>query len=133
MKHEHVSALLLLSATLLPATSAVSGAERPRGLELRRIAKGRPDKTGKSIPREAVKVFVYEGSPGSMHVTDLHIALGYRRSGVVFDRKTGKLLRRYTLLDGWPKLRPAPFAPLPRSKNWGGLVGPGVVIPGRWP
>jgi hypothetical protein len=118
-------AALLCAAALIP-TSIASGAEPSKGFELRRIDKGRPEKTGRPIPGEAVSVFVYEGTPKSMNVTDRHIALAYRRSGVIFDRKSGELLARHTVLDGWPGVRPAPFPPLPSSKKWGKLVGPGV-------
>jgi hypothetical protein len=53
-----------------------------------------------------MQVFTYEGAPRSIHVTREGIAVAYERSGVVFDRATGRVLRRLTVKDGWYENRP---------------------------
>ncbi len=59
-----------------------------------------------SIPRQAVSVFTYEGRPRTVRVTEKYIAADYGVSGVLFDVGTGKMVRRYTMVDGWPSRRP---------------------------
>ena len=81
-----------------------------------------------SIPRQAVSVFTYEGRPRTVRVTEKYIAADYGVSGVLFDVGTGKMVRRYTMVDGWPSRRPEAFGPeqvpAPRSAR---LVDPGLV------
>lgn len=98
------------------------------GLELRawtdQIAE-----TGRAVPRDAVRVFVYEGRPSSVQVTDRYIAVDYGRSGVLFDRATGAAARRLTVADSWPAHRPAEFGPQQPRYPARRFVGPGVLNP----
>lgn len=103
-------------------------------LELREI---KPDlettmeMLGTPIPHAALSVFSYEGQPLSARVGKQYIAVDCRYSGVLFDRKTGKVIRRLTLADGWPAERPSEF-PLPLlQQTFGRRIGPGI-LPGEW-
>lgn len=51
------------------AASGTAAGEKPSALELRGIRDGRLAETGSPIPRDAVRVFVYEGEPMSVRVT----------------------------------------------------------------
>ena len=103
-------AVVLVTVLLACFTGRVAAEEKavPAGLELRDFSKGWSDDKGISIPPDAVRVFVYEGgfaegsSPICAAVTAAHIAVDYGRSGVLFDRKTGQVVRRLTVADGWP-------------------------------
>ncbi|MGO9111136.1 MAG: hypothetical protein ACLP9L_18080 [Thermoguttaceae bacterium] len=125
---------LALLALLLPAGS-IAAAEPPSPLQIRpKLAadeaarledQGITPKTW-SIPREAVRVFNYEGAPASMEVTEHSVAVDYGSSGVLFDRTTGKKTARVTAVAGWPAEFPrakAEPSPMPR------LVDPGVLNP----
>ena len=114
---------------LLAAAYGSWGGERPAGLEFRRILSvkdGLVADSGTPIPRDAVRVFAYEGAPVGVYVTDEHIAVDYRRTGVLFERATGRPVRRFTVADGWPDVWSEPFGE-PRDR-WAErkLVGPGV-------
>jgi len=116
------------------AASGALGGEESSALELREIRGGRLAETGSPIPREAVRVFVYEGEPVSVRVTAGRIAVSYGdnqyddgHSGALFDRTTGGFVRRFTVADGWPKTRPPEFAPPRRRWPRRRLVGPGVL------
>ena len=105
-------------AALVAALAPTAGADGP-GLFLRR---GEGEGERHAIPREAVRVFCFEGRPAHVHATADHIAVDYRGgstplSGMVFDAGTGKLLRRWTFLDGWPDVRPEPFGPPPPRRR----------------
>jgi hypothetical protein len=114
------------SGVLLVACSMAGAAP---ALEFRRIVeKDQVAKTGQAIPREAVRVFVYEGAPLSIGVDGDRIGVDYGLSGCLFDRASGKLVRRLTLRDGWPDERPAAFAQRPAQAV---LVGPGVAMEWR--
>jgi hypothetical protein len=104
------------------------------GLELRAVRDGSLAEAGSPVPAEAVRVFVYEGMPGDVVVTDDVIAVDYGVSGVLFDRSTGEPLQRLTVADGWPAVRPEPFGPRESPAARRGttvLVGPGVLY-GPW-
>ena len=100
----------------------------PAGLEFRRITERGIARKGVPIPARGVRVFVYEGAPLSVRVTDKYIAVDYsERSGVLFDRAGGKFVRRFTVADGWPKVRHEAFAPFRRPREKSKMVGPGVL------
>jgi hypothetical protein len=81
-----------------------------------------------SVPSEAVRVYVHEGEAEGVWIHPETIAVQYLRSGVLFDRKTGQVLRRYTVADGWPAQKPKEFPPLPSGPQRNDhLVGPGVL------
>jgi hypothetical protein len=96
-------------------------------LSFRKIEKGDLVSGGEPVSAAAVQVFVYEGAPHGIKVNRDTIAVDYWRSGVVFDRATGKVRDRCTVAQGWPKRKPAAFAGA--ASAWDGyrLVGPGVV------
>lgn len=81
---------------------------------------------GVAVPDQAMRVFVHEGEPAGVLVQPDTIAVHYGRSGVLFDRKTGQVLRRLTVADGYLKQRPKEF-PAPPDRRQGHLVGPGVL------
>jgi hypothetical protein len=115
-----------------------NGADDFKGLEFRMLKPGEnypaSNETGIPIPREAVQAFVYAGEPWSVRVTPQGIAVGYRYCGVLYDRGSGRALKTFTILDGWPKRLPDGFAPV--GKMWyrhSLLVGPGVVESGKDP
>ncbi|MCX5683648.1 MAG: hypothetical protein NT049_08190, partial [Planctomycetota bacterium] len=129
-------------AVLAVAVASSAGQDyRPpaAGLELREITRDADGirqlaETGVPIPADAVRVFTYEGGPSSFRefhavcVGDGEIAVDYGRSGVAFDRKTGRVARRVTAADGWPRVRPQGFPPARESKDvWARLVGPGLL------
>ncbi len=114
---------MLLAVGCLALASAW-GREEPSRLEFRGITRDRLDETGTPMSRDAVKVFAYEGAPVAMRVTGSHIEVDYQRSQVLFDRASGKPVRRVTVADGWS---------LPeRRKPKDGLVdaGESVASPG---
>lgn len=114
-------------------SSCAAAEDANSGLWIRLHAGGRWTEEKFSIPREAVSVFTYEGRPRTVHITEKYIAVDYGVSGVLFDVGTGKMVRRYTMVDGWPSRRPEAFGPeqvpAPRSAR---LVDPGLVA-WRWP
>ena len=74
------------------------------GLELREwVADRGIAASGQPLPSDAARAFVYEGTPLGIRVTGTHCAIDYGRSGVLFDRANGEPLRRWTILDGWPR------------------------------
>lgn len=113
-----------------------SQAEQPfapqAGLELREY-RSNESMRGQPIPAAAVNVWTYEGEPVSATVTDRHIAVDYGRSGVLFDRKTGAVVRRLTVASGWPTTWPADFGPRNLVPRHPLLVGPVVVNPNYSP
>lgn len=122
---------LAAAAAILSAATMLAGQDRAKSsrLEFRRITEQGIARTGTAIPAEAVRVFVYEGEPRAGRVTRDHIAIDYHGlSGVLFDRKTGKPLRRFTIADGWPDRRPEGL-PSPTTKHSPPyMVGPGVLL-----
>ena len=126
--HFQVGASVLLAFWTL---MGVTFAEEPgvRGLKLRRGTESSPSMEERPIPREAVRVYVYEGQPRSVRLTATHIAVDFGRSGVLFDRVSGTVARRLTAGDGWPRNRPPEFAPESRPWRHERLVGPGVLNP----
>ncbi len=117
----------LAFAAALCAASTVAPADEPALLEFRKIEGERVAETGARIPPTAVRVFVYEGLPRAAAVGRDQIAVDYHSlSGVLFDRKSGKLARRFTVADGWPDRRPEGFPP-PAVRERFKLVGPGVL------
>ena len=120
---------------MLIATVVLSAESTPSVLKLRAAAlSGQsatvPASQGLSIPRDAVDVFLYEGEPSAMRVTDRHLAVDYGRSGVLFDRATGKVIERFTVADGWPKRRSAEYPGKPGNPFLSlRTVGPGVLNP----
>jgi hypothetical protein len=124
-----VGTLLCVCWLLAPRAGAAEG-----GLELRAVRDGRVAEAGSAVPAEAVRVFVYEGMPGDVVVTDDVIAVDYGVSGVLFDRTSGEPVERFTVADGWPAVRAEPFRPLdsPAARREATfLVGPGALY-GRW-
>ncbi len=86
---------------------------------------------GIAIPRDAVQVFTYEAESKGVFVGPERIAVDYGQSGVLFDRKTGRVAGRRTIANGWPEVRPGEFPP-PRQQYIPRLVGPGVLdAPGK--
>jgi hypothetical protein len=135
-------ALGAIVALLAIAAPAAGADYRPpaAGLELREITRDADGirqlaETGVPIPADAVRVFTYEGGPSNIGlgfqavcVGDGEIAVDYGRSGVVFDRKTGRVVRRVTVADGWPRVRPQGFPPAPEHKDFSArLAGPGLL------
>ncbi len=122
------SSLVLLTVILCAVEMR---AAEPARLEIRKIFDDRVAETGVPVPSQAIRVFVYEGAPRSVHVSDRFIAAVYDNSGVLFDRPTGKPVRRYTVADRWPEVRPVPFGPPFGPAPAGGIrrtmVGPGVL------
>ena len=127
-RHENVKKLwtLLLTSCLLGSASFVTAQEIPF-LSCRRVEEGRlADKTIR-IPGELAQVHVYEGAPRSVHVGGKVIAVDYGKSGCLFNRADGKLKRRFTVADGWPRIRPEVFgSPQPPGQR-NELVGSGVL------
>ena len=123
--------MLQAPATALLLAAACAAGEADGALHLRRKQDGKFLPASHAIPAAGTRAFTYEGRPDALHVTDRLIAVRYRTarrdiSGVLFDRATGKAVRRHTGLDGWPKVRPAAFGPAkPPSRPL--LVGPGVL------
>ena len=99
------------------------------GLELRQWTANGVTSAGQPIPPEAVRVFVHEGQPASVHVTGQYIAVDYGRSGVLFDRADGQIVRRLTVADCWPRVRPEVFGQTSRQRHELRTVGPGVLNP----
>ena len=125
-------ALVVVSVLSLkmPGDFSFRAAEFACGLEFRQVVNGSLAPTGTPVPRDAVEVFVYEGEPAAMHVGENDIAVDYGQSACLFDRQSGKMTRRFTLADGWPRTRPAVFGPfVPRHRRRPHLIGPGVVTP----
>lgn len=116
-----------LVACLLAVSAAGAGRPAGVGLELRRLTDAGLAPGGWQIPRDAIRVFVYEGTPQDVRVTDSQIAADYGRSGVLFDRATGEPARRFTVADGWPTRRPEAFGPYVEPWRRPRMVGPGVV------
>jgi hypothetical protein len=125
-----VLVFLGLAGWLLTTTAVAADGPAWSGLELRRQTEQGVASTGRPIPPEAVRVFVYEGQPTSVGVTEKYIGVDYGHSGVLFDRATGELAQRFTAADGWPKQRPEGFAAaLAPWRQQSRLVGPGVHNP----
>jgi len=118
--------VFFLLLTMILCTVDMLAAE-PARLETRRIVDDRVADTGMPVPSRAIRVFVYEGAPRSVHVTDKFVAVAYDNSGVLFDRPSGRPARRYTLADRWPEVRPAQFGPAPVGGSRRTVVGPGVL------
>jgi hypothetical protein len=118
-----------LATWLLAATVSLTGEPDPAEQLLRGIIGNDIIPAGRRIPWEAVRVFVHEGQAGRIRVTDKHIAVDYDHSGVLFDRATGQITRRFTLAEGWPKTRPAEFAAESNPRPTRRFVGPGVLNP----
>ncbi len=125
--------ICVLTAGLLSAGAAAEDADSgPFGklrmnLWIRRYTDSKWAEEKFSIPREAVSVFTYEGQP-HVHITEKYIAADYGVSGVLFDVGTGKMVRRYTMLDGWPDRHPRAFDPKPHPTPLvRRLVDPGLV------
>jgi len=115
--------------SLCVACIAAGQADADRGhFQLRKVVNRslQPPEHGIAIPEQAVRVFVHEGEPVGVRVHADTIAVDYGRSGVLFDRKTGQFLRRFTLADGYHKQRPKEF-PAPPDRRQGKLIGPGVL------
>lgn len=128
---------------LLAFAASAAGAEyRPpaAGLELREITRDADGnrqlaENGVPIPADALRVFTYEGGPSNNGlgfqaalVGDGEIAVDYGRSGVAFDRKTGRMVCRVTVADGWPRVRPQGFPLAPEHTDfWARLAGPGLL------
>lgn len=112
--------------------AATDPAVSPPGFELHEAsAQDGTAQPGYGVPPEAMQVFVFEGTPASVRVTEHYLATDYGQSGVLFDRKSGAVLRRFTVADDWPETRPAEFAPRPDPRRRLRLVGPGVLD--QWP
>jgi len=133
---------LAAAAIVLAWTGGAAGADReagPAGLEFREVLAKSPysrevAETGTPIPPEAVRVFTYEGGRCQdlglqrVLVGDEVIGVDYGRSGVLFDRWTGRVVRRVTVADGWPRVRPAGLPAAPDSTApYTRIVDPGVV------
>jgi hypothetical protein len=122
-------------AVMLCAISSVCAVAEtpPSALKLRKVVNHElvPDAPAVPVPPEAVRVYAYEGEALGVWINPETIAAQYPRSGVVFDRKTGQVLRRYTVADGWPlqKQKEFPTAlPDPMySRRLDGFVGPGIL------
>lgn len=71
-------------------------------------------------------MFTHEGEPVAVNVTQKHVAVDYGASGVLFDAGNGRTVRRYTIVDGWPKVRPPAFGPAPGERAE--RTDPGVMI-----
>ena len=112
--------------TVILCTANLPAAE-PVGFEIRKIVDDWVAETGEPVPSAAIRVFVYEGAPRSVHVSDKFIAVVYDNSGVLFDRPSGKPVRRFTVADRWPEVRPMPFGPAPGGGSRRTVVGPGVL------
>ena len=102
-------------------------ANRPR-LQFRKVVNHgiQWEEQGFAVPEQAVRVFVHESAPVGVLVHADTIAVDFGRSGVLFDRKTGQFLRRFTVADGYLKQRPKEFS-APPDRRRGNLVGPGVL------
>ena len=109
--------------------AAVAGGEdsAEEGLQLQRLTSRGVDPAAWRIPRDAMRVFVYEGGPRGAAVTDEYIAVDYQRSGVLFDRNSGGFVRRFTVADGWPTRRHAAFGPFVEPWRKPRMIGPGIV------
>ena len=114
----------------MTGTGTLRAEELGGHLECRRIQNNRLPEEGVHIPREIVQVFLYEGAPRSVKVGEKHIAVDYGKSGCLFDRSTSRLVKRFTIADGWPATRPDTFHPERRWWRGNELVGPGVLH--RW-
>ena len=82
-------------------------------------------KSGPALPGDAIRVFVYEGTPRDVNVTEKQIAASYGNSGVLFDRATGEPVRRFTIADGWPSKKPDAFTADKKTWKKPDMVGPG--------
>ncbi|MHC4718771.1 MAG: hypothetical protein ACYS5V_17545 [Planctomycetota bacterium] len=123
---------LRVTAAVVVCVSVQAATADGDGLEIRRIRPQGLALAGRAVPREAVRVFAYEGEPKSVRVGKAGIGVDYGLTGVLFDRKTGRFVRRWTIVDGWPERRPEGFAPAAKRRR-GHLVGPGVMYGVRWP
>jgi hypothetical protein len=123
-----VTAIAIATGWLL---TDVSTAATPRAgtFCLREVAERGGTPRERSIPGQAIQAFVYEGQPRSVRVTAQQIAVDYGPSGVLFDRGTGAVTGRFTVVEGWPSVRPAGFAEPARRAMDAHLVGPGVLNP----
>jgi len=115
----------LVAVCALARVWAAAGEGTLAGLELREVVDGRLAPTGTAVPRDAVRVFVHESRPWSMRAAERLIAVDYGRSGVLFDRESGKPVRRFTVADGWGRTHPEAFGEH-RYPDEPLLVGPGV-------
>jgi hypothetical protein len=122
-------------AVLLGAGSAGggwAGAAPEASLELREVRDGKVAPAGVPIPRGAARVFTFASAPAGVRVTEKHIAAAYDRCGILFDRATGAIIARFTVVDGWPDKRPPEFPPARgRRSVEERLVGPGIVCEWR--
>ncbi|MBC8869362.1 MAG: hypothetical protein H8E44_08085 [Planctomycetes bacterium] len=118
---------ILFALLLVTLCTRNPSAAEPVGLEMRKIVDDWVADTGVPVPSEALRVFVYEGAPRSVHVSGRFIAVVYDNSGVLFDRASGRPVRRYTVADRWPEVRPIPFGPTPVGGIHRTLVGPGAL------
>lgn len=116
----------ILFFTVVFCTVNLPAAE-PAGFEIRRIVGDRVADSGVSLPPQAIRVFVYQGASRLVRGSDEFIAVAYGNSGVLFDRPSGRPVRRYTIADRWPAVRPAPFGPAPVGGSRRTVVGPGVL------
>ena len=66
----------------MPGSPSADAEPARSALELRRITDRGIAEAGAAIPREAVKVFAYEGEPRAARVGKGHIAIDYRQTGV---------------------------------------------------
>lgn len=117
--------------TALCVAGAAAGQDAPRKPLMIRPAVNhlvRASDPGVPVPPEAVRVYLHEGEALEAWVHPGTIAVEYPHSGVVFDRATGAVARRLTILDGWPATRGKEF-PAPSRRHWRlpHLVGPGVL------
>jgi hypothetical protein len=117
-----LSALVVLC---LPGSRDALTGDTLSALEFRQVVEGKRAETGTPIPRDAVRVFAYEGETKSVGVNEDSIAVDYGLTGCLFDRRTGELTQRFTVADGWPKTRPEEFPPPFEEPTR--LVGPGIA------
>ena len=64
---------------------------------------------GGIVPSEGLHAFVYEGQPRSVRINAKTIGVDYGVSGVLFDRATEEVAKRFTAIEGWPDKRTEDF------------------------
>ncbi len=99
---------------------------RPTPLQLHRVVDGVPEAQGIDIPASAVQVYTYEVPAAAISVQAETIAVDYGKSAVLFNRRTGAFLRRFTVADGYPDQRESIFPTTPISRH-PRLTGPGLI------
>ena len=127
MYRRTLSFVIAIHLTIGLGVTGVSAVAEGGNLQLRGRTERGVAESGPTLPRDAIRVFVYEGTPHDVNVTEKQIAASYGNSGVLFDRATGEPVRRFTIADGWPSEKPDAFTADKGTWKKPNMVGPGVA------